>query len=84
MTAIYIVIGMAIMWTFLSVLIALGDNYFGQDILWDDWWAFIILLPAILLISPFTKIICPLVRKYRQRQAKKKIYKYGKLHDTDF
>ena len=84
MTATYIVIGMAIMWVFLSVLIALGDNYFGQDILWDDWWAFIILLPAILLISPFITIIRPLVRKHRQRQAKKKVDRYGKLHDTDF
>ena len=84
MTAIYIVIGMAIMWIFSSVLIALGDNYFGQDILWDDWWTFIILLPAILLISPFITIIRPLVRKYRQRQAKKKVYRHGKLHDTDF
>ena len=84
MTAIYIVIGMAIMWIVLSVLIALGDNYFGQDIFWDDWWAFIILLPAILLISPFITIIRPLVKKYRQRQAKRKVYRHGKLHDTKF
>ena len=78
------VLGMFLMWVFLSVLIALGDNYFGQDILWDDWWAFIILLPAIILISSFTTIIRPLVRKHRQRQAKKKVHRYGKLHDTDF
>lgn len=84
MTATYIVIGMAIMWTFLSVLIALGDNYFGQDILWDDWWAFIILLPAILLISPYVIFIRPRVKKHKQKQEKKRTCKHGKSHDTKF
>lgn len=45
------ILGMLLMWFILSFAIVLGEEFFGQKVKWNDWFAFVICCPVALINS---------------------------------
>lgn len=66
------VFGMAAMWTIISFLIVIGDTFFKQVISWDDWFLFVVCMPAVFICCAAGVVLCGF------KSVIKKIKKIGK------
>lgn len=60
------ILGMLLMWFILSFAIVLGEEFFGQKVKWNDWFAFVICYP-VALISSVIKFIFKVIKCIRKR-----------------
>lgn len=65
-----IVISVFATWLIISILIAIGDTFLKQEILWDDWFIIIVCFPYILISIPFEWIVIT-VKKIKKKRGKK-------------
>lgn len=64
-----IVISVFATWLIISILIAIGDTFLGQDVLWDDWFIIIVCFPYIIISIPFELIVIK-IKKIKKKRGK--------------
>lgn len=65
-----IVISVFATWFIISILIAIGDTFLKQDVLWDDWFIIIVCFPYIIISIPF-ELIVKTIKKIKKKRGKK-------------
>lgn len=65
-----IVISVFTTWFIISILIAIGDTFLKQDIVWDDWFVIIVCFPYIIISVPFEWIVI-MIKKIKKKRGKK-------------
>ena len=65
-----IVVSVFATWPIISILIAIGDTFLGQDILWDDWFIMVVCFPYIIVSIPF-ELIVKTIKKLKKKRGKK-------------
>lgn len=60
------ILGMYLMWFIVSLVIVLGDEFFGQSCHWSDWFGFIVCFPVLIFIYPVGLVI-QLIKKIKRR-----------------
>lgn len=65
-----IVITVFITWLIISIIIAIGDTFLGQDVLWEDWFIIIVCFPYIIISVPF-ELVVKTVKKIKKKRSKK-------------
>lgn len=52
------ILGMLLMWFVVSLVIVLGDEFFGQSCChWSDWFGFVVCFPVLIFIYPVGLVI---------------------------
>ena len=59
------ILGMFVMWFILSLIIILGDEFFHQDCLWDNWFISIVCFP-MLVFYHIPQLIIDKIKKKRK------------------
>lgn len=63
------VLGSLAMWTFLSIVICIGENCFNQRCdNWDDWYAFFVCFPVFIFYIPFN-VITETIKKIKRNKS---------------
>ncbi len=65
-----IVVSVFATWLIISILIAIGDTFLSQDVLWDDWFIIIVCFPYIIISIPF-ELIVKTIKKLKKKRGKK-------------
>lgn len=65
-----VVISVFVTWFIISILIAIGDTFLGQDVLWDDWFIMVVCFPYIIISIPF-ELIVKTIKKLKKKRGKK-------------
>ena len=65
-----IVISVFATWLIISILIAIGTTFLGQEILWDNWFMLIVCFPYIIIGIPFELIVI-IVKEIKKKRGKK-------------
>ena len=65
-----IVISVFATWLIISILIAIGDTFLKQEVLWDDWFIIIVCFPYIIISIPF-ELIVKMIKKNKKKRGKK-------------
>lgn len=65
-----IVVSVLATWLIISILIAIGDTFLEQEVLWDDWFIIIVCFPYILISIPFELIVI-MIKKIKKKRGKK-------------
>ena len=65
-----IVVSVFTTWLIISILIAIGDTFLGQDVLWDDWFIMVVCFPYIIISIPF-ELIVKTIKKVKKKRGKK-------------
>lgn len=65
-----IVISVFATWLIISILIAIGATFLGQEILWDDWFMLIVCFPYVIVDIPFELIVI-IVKKIKKKRGKR-------------
>ena len=56
-------------WFIISILIAIGDTFLKQEVLWEDWFIIIICFPYIVISIPF-ELIVKKIKKIKKKRGK--------------
>ena len=63
------VLGALAMWTFLSIVIWIGNDCFNQKCDdWSDWYIFFVCFPAVIFYIPFN-IIVETIKKIKRNKS---------------
>ena len=54
----------------ISILIAIGDSFLKQEVLWEDWFIIIVCFPYIIISIPFEWIVT-MIKKIKKKRGKK-------------
>lgn len=65
-----IVVSVFATWLIISILIAIGDTFLKQDVLWDDWFIMVVCFPYIIVSIPF-ELIVKTIKKVKKKRGKK-------------
>lgn len=65
-----IVVSVFATWLIISILIAIGDTFLSQDVLWDDWFIMVVCFPYIIISIPF-ELIVKTIKKIKKKRGKK-------------
>ena len=65
-----IVISVFATWLIISILIAIGDSFLKQEVLWEDWFIIIVCFPYIIISIPFEWIVT-MIKKIKKKRGKK-------------
>ena len=65
-----IVISVFATWLIISILIAIGDSFLKQEVLWEDWFIIIVCFPYIIISIPFEWVVT-MIKKIKKKRGKK-------------
>ena len=65
-----IVISVFATWLIISILIAIGDSFLKQEVLWEDWFIIIVCFPYIIISIPFEWIVT-MIKKIKKKRGKR-------------
>ena len=65
-----IIISVFATWFIISILIAIGDTFLKQEVLWEDWFVIIVCFPYIIISIPFEWVVT-MVKKIKKKRGKR-------------
>ena len=65
-----IVISVFATWLIISILIAIGDSFLKQEVLWEDWFIIIVCFPYIIISIPFEWIVT-MIKKIKKKRGER-------------